>query len=112
MDGLATNFLSWTIGTGCIGQATLGPGTFTGDTKPGLNNSGWDEGRVVTGDSTVGAEEGGGEANGGTMLAASSCSAILAPVKMNKSVRICQHCMTNLSNFGWTPLLRKTMSWS
>lgn len=50
MDGPATNFLSWTIGTGCIGQATLGPGTFTGDTKPGLNNSGWDEGRVVTGD--------------------------------------------------------------
>lgn len=50
VEGPATNFLSWTIGPGCIGQATLGPGIFTGDVKPGLNNSGWDEGRVVTGD--------------------------------------------------------------
>lgn len=50
MEGPATYFLSWTIGTGCIGQATLGPGMFTGDTKPGLNSSGWDDGRVVTGD--------------------------------------------------------------
>ena len=50
MEGPATNFLSCTPGTGCIGQATLGPGMFTGDTMPGLNNSGWDEGIVVTGD--------------------------------------------------------------
>ena len=45
-----TNGLSWTMGTGCIGGTTLGPGTFTGDTKAGLNTSGWDEGRLVTGD--------------------------------------------------------------
>lgn len=79
VEGPGTYFLSWTIGTDCIGPATLGPGTFT---NPVLNRSGRFGGRGLTGDWGVGTAGGGGDAIG-TILAASNCSAMLVPDKTN-----------------------------
>lgn len=56
---------------------------FIGDIKFGLNSLGWDDGRVVIGDWTVGVEEGGGEVNGGIIFVVLSCLVILVFVKIN-----------------------------
>ena len=66
------------MATDAIGTEATDPGTFTGGTILWLYMSWFAEGRVPTGD------VGGGQAIC-TTFAASSCSAILVPVKMHKS---------------------------
>ena len=79
VDGAETNFLSWSMATDCIGTEVTDPGTLTGGTILWLYISWLAWGRVPTGD------VGGGLQAICTTFAASSCSAILAPIKMHKS---------------------------
>ena len=76
------------MGTGGVGGGMLAPGIMLCVTKPALYNSGCDEGRVLTGDKGVRSVDGGSEAICGepigTIFAASSCSAILVPVEIEK----------------------------